>query len=800
MGVLWMKKKLNLLIKIKRFLLSTSFGPALLELKRAIIRKINKTPPPFRETISLLAAGVTAARTVADLNPAMCSGCGGCFNGCPVNAIRMTRDPEGYLIPAVDPEVCVNCGKCVKICPVLNTRKENRANPPCFAVMAEDDLRKESSSGGAFSLLADQVLSGGGYVCGAAMDRDFRVKHIIIHSAEDLPRLRLSKYVQSDTGDVFSRIRSLLENGEQVMFTGCPCQSAGLKGYLGKEYPNLLAVDLVCHGGPSQMVFDRYLEDTYGKDAVESFVFRTKKFGHSSFYQITRLKNGQEIIGSIAFDPYEKCMHSGIAVKDVCRECPFAPVPRQGDLTIGDFWHIAEEKPEYSDGLGTSVLLCNNEKGDAAFERIRGKCKLAAPMPLASAVDHNRFRSHMNAPAGRGSFFAMLRTRSFEDALHYAMNGRYDVGVIGLWHGKNYGSMLTYYALNRALTSMGLSVLMISSPLASPYTDEAAKLSPFRLARRFYNISQIYPMDRMAELNSQCDAFVVGSDQLWNAKLSRPFKQTYFLDFVDKNRKKISVATSFARPYTGTEAEKFVNSHFLRQFDWVSVRDEQSRDICRDWGVDATVICDPAFYCDAADYEPLEKIAALEAGESYTMAYILDPDDGTLRRLHEIAQASSRRIVAVTDLSPKNWVSRYQILTRESFPDVSVKKEVDVFEWLWYYRHCEAVITDSYHGTIFSVIYRKPFISRINRRRGAARFESLGKMMHISERLFDDFPDAAAAAELLRDMDFSVPAACIEESRAKAFDWIRQAIWSPKEVSSRGIYEYTVPSPEASEQ
>ncbi len=751
------------------------------------VKKPQKNAPVQKreETDVLLTA---QAATVMDLKPQYCIGCSACFNSCPTNAISIEKDDWGFYTRNIDFDKCVNCGKCVKACPVISVKHENNPDPGCYAVMADDETRKDSSSGGAFSIIAEYVLKQGGYVCGAALNEDLIVEHIIIESKDELYRLRGSKYVQSRVGDVFTRIKELLTQDRLVLFTGTPCQVAGLKNYLEKDYDNLIAVDLICHGSPSIKVFHKYLDEYYGMENLKDFRFRTKEFGYNSFNQTAYLKDGSTKSGNITFDAFEKTMHSGVALKDICGDCMFAPVPRQGDITIGDFWGISKHKPEYNDGLGTSCVLVNNQKGEQLFAKLSDNMKLCKPMSLDVPVRNNRLGRKMNIPAGRRWFYNMLDAQPLDKVVDYALNRKFDIGVIGLWYGRNYGSMATYYALHYVLTGMGLSVLMIENCL-KPKGEAVTKTHPIKVFSEFYDISAQYPLDDLKKLNQHCDTFIVGSDQLWNVHLSRPYRLTYYLGFVDELKKKIAYGTSFGIPYCGSEEERMISKHNLLRFDHISVRDRLSEDTCRDlFQIEATQVCDPTFLCSLDGYETLVKKAKLKKEENYILAYILDPNEETGKALEELSQSKQCKVVVIIDETPKSRERNKNAFAFTGEANVEIMNDVDVCEWLWYYKNADSVVTDSFHGTIFSIIYKKPFVTVVNQRRGAERFVSLLTPLGLIDRLYDNIDEAMGNSEKLNALDYTEPYKALDEIRERSLGWLKNAIYSPKKVKTSSVY------------
>ncbi len=738
--------------------------------------------------------------TVEDLKTEKCTGCGACCAVCPKGAIEMKRDSEGFLSPVIDHSKCIKCKICAKTCPAMNDRTdENTKTPECFAVKADDDIRMKSSSGGVFSLLADYVFGKGGVVCGAAFTDDFHVEHIIIDDPSQMYRLRGSKYVQSNTAPVFAELKKLLDEGRYVLFSGCPCQVAGLKAFLKKDHENLLTMDIVCHGVPSPGAFEKYLEETCDVSQIKEFRFRTKSAGYNCVNLEIVDKEDNTQLRCIETDPYEKCFHGSVMLRQSCYSCKFCELPRRGDITAGDFWGISQFDTTINDDKGVSVMLINNEKGNAVVQDIMPAAQSAVPVPLEYALRNNRFGARVGVNVNkRRNFFEVMPRHGFVKAANYAANDRYDIGLIGLWYGRNYGSMATYYALHQVLQkTFGLSVLMIENPLEREGAD-IKKTDPRKIARDFYKVSKKYRIDDLGSLNSNCDTFMVGSDQLWNIYLSRPYRQMYYLSFAGVHNKRIAYGTSFGKGFGGTEKEKTVNSYFLRQFDHVSVRDKLSKDIAENmFGVsDVVQVCDPTFLCPLEEYQALIDKAELEYNEEYILAYVLDPDEIIGKQLEKISVEKKCKVIVILDEPPQIFeeniaklaLTPKEEMTDDNKPDIEIKSEVDLYEWLWYYSHAKAVVTDSFHGTIFSIIYQKPFITLLNKKRGAQRFVSLLEPVGLKDRLFDTPQQLGENMGLLDGLDYTEPDKKLDELRSKSMSWLENALFSPKKYDSYCAY------------
>lgn len=305
-----------------------------------------------------------------------CNGCHTCFNICPQNAIIMNEDEKGFKYPTIDKEKCTKCGLCEKKCPILNKKENLKNNPIAYACYNKDEkVREQSSSGGIFSLLAEYILEKNGVVVGAAFDEQFMVKHILIDNKEELKKLRTSKYLQSNIGNIYIQVKELLNNNRTVLFTGTPCQINGLFSYLGKEYENLYTQDIICHGVPSPKVWKKYLEYRKKKDNTEPLKinFREKTEGWKLFSLIFKYSEEKKYEKNQTQDLFMQAFLRDACLRDSCYSCSFKEKNRKSDITLADFWGIQNVLPEMDDDKGTSLVIVNTEKGKKLYEEIKEK-------------------------------------------------------------------------------------------------------------------------------------------------------------------------------------------------------------------------------------------------------------------------------------------------------------------------------------------------------------------------------------------------------------------------------------------
>lgn len=310
---------------------------------------------------------------------ANCCGCGACVNICPTNAISFSKDEYGFIKPLVDENSCLSCGKCIRSCPyqALDSTKDISCNsfPVVFAAENRNhDIVKRSSSGGVFYSIAQCVLNKNGVVFGAHMGDDFNVRHISVESINDLYKIQRSKYVQSFMGDAYFRVRTALRENRFVLFSGTPCQIAGLKTFLqNRDYENLLTVEVVCHGVPNQDFFNDYksfLESKYGP--LNSYTFRYKKRSKNGmkWYSSFETKN-KKVVFNWPEDSYNYFYMQSLVYRDSCYECRFAKKERNADITLCDYWHWEGlHKDDFKPASSVSGIIANTKRGISAIESI----------------------------------------------------------------------------------------------------------------------------------------------------------------------------------------------------------------------------------------------------------------------------------------------------------------------------------------------------------------------------------------------------------------------------------------------
>ncbi len=319
-----------------------------------------------------------------------CTGCHACTNICSQKCIVMESDSEGFSYPKIDLKSCIDCGLCEEVCPLLHDQAvENE--PQAYACYNKDEkIRLESSSGGIFTLFAEQIIDNGGAVFGVGLEKDLTVAHSYVETKEQLRNFRGSKYVQSKIGENYKKAQIFLKQDRQVLFTGTPCQIAGLKAYLQKDYENLFCIDIICHGVPSPMVWQKYIsfhEKRAGSPA-KSANFRHKNKGWKKFSMSLLFNNSTEHIETLDKDLYLQAFLKNACLRPSCHNCNFKSLNRQSDITLADFWGVQNVLPKMDDDKGTSLILVNSSKGQAMFNKVKSQISFEL-VDINNAVVYN---------------------------------------------------------------------------------------------------------------------------------------------------------------------------------------------------------------------------------------------------------------------------------------------------------------------------------------------------------------------------------------------------------------------------
>ena len=328
-----------------------------------------------------------------------CTGCGACVQRCPKRCISWTEREFGFRYPQIDKDACVNCGQCEKVCPIDKALEVSAEQKAYAAVHKDDEVLAKSTSGGAFTAIADAVFAQGGIVYGAAMLDGMQVKHIRTSGKDDFEGLRSSKYLQSDTGTTYQMVEQDLKQGKTVLYSGTPCQIDGLKNFLGKDYENLYTVDIVCHGVGSQAYFDKYMDyarERYGK--IKALRFRSKDYAGWSCGGGVVVVDSSDCLKKIPYRDFDNYYYSYFLSGDIyrksCYSCKYANTNRVGDFTLGDYWGVEALNLPLQTKNGCSLLLVNNRHAMLLLDEIESLDRVETTVEQAAHCN-----KQLNAPS-----------------------------------------------------------------------------------------------------------------------------------------------------------------------------------------------------------------------------------------------------------------------------------------------------------------------------------------------------------------------------------------------------------------
>lgn len=345
-----------------------------------------------------------------DENKTNCCGCSACSALCPTNSITMKYDQEGFIYPEANLETCVKCDTCEKVCPTINVKSEKLFNQHCYVVQHKDNnILKESTSGGAFSAIAEFVIDQSGYVFGATLLEDFTVSHVCVDNKAELEIFRNSKYVQSNIDrKIYIKVKNLLDDGSYICFSGTGCQIEALNSFLGKNYERLIMVDVVCRAVPSPLIFKKYIEyQEYNyKGSIQRIRFRDKYFSYK-FSTMSLTFRGKKRVyhRGIESDPWLRAFFSNICNRPSCYNCCFKKLHRVSDYTIWDCFQSNEYTKIIKDNAGATNVLIHSEKGIKMFENIKNSFKYIEVDPGKQVENMKEMTSSVQMNVKRNVFF-----------------------------------------------------------------------------------------------------------------------------------------------------------------------------------------------------------------------------------------------------------------------------------------------------------------------------------------------------------------------------------------------------------
>lgn len=352
--------------------------------------------------------------------PLTCTGCNACASICSKKSIFVKPAEDGFFYPEINRESCINCDQCAKTCPLLCDQKVTNRTFSYAMKSLDDKERMDSTSGGVFSLLAEYVLDKNGIIFGAAYDVDFSVRHIAVTDKHNLTLLQGAKYVQSAIGTCFLDVKKALQSGRAVLFSGTPCQCEGLRSFLGREYDNLFLVDLVCHGVPSPKVWQAYINyrakrENDGQRPIK-INMRSKVSGWSNYGYSTEFDYGNGKISRIhnSQDLFMKAFVGNICLRNSCSNCQAKGIARCTDFTLGDYWGIWNQHPEFDDNKGTSVVFVHSQKGRDLLKQLHDKTEYIEVDIEDAYKENGSLVNSSPAHPRRDEFLAEVSAKNFE--------------------------------------------------------------------------------------------------------------------------------------------------------------------------------------------------------------------------------------------------------------------------------------------------------------------------------------------------------------------------------------------------
>lgn len=670
-----------------------------------------------------------------------------------------------------------------------------------------NDLIKKSSSGGIFAELAKFVLSQNGVVFGCSMERvedGFDVKHIYIENEKDLYKLQGSKYVQSRIGNTIKEAKEFLDKGRFVLYSGTPCQIAGLKAYLKQDYANLLTVDLSCTGTPSLEIFNsfiKFLEKKFGQKIIK-FEFRNKEcMGWSCGNALITFENGKQKILYNNVTSYLYLFINKKLQNRSCQECKYTGLERISDITVADAWGVEKEYPEllkskFDKNRGISLVIANNNKAYSLLNKIQNNLIIKEininkmvkyNNPLNKITQNKEDLTFLNAykndkyygieklfrkNLGKKYYYYILKNhtpRFIKNIIKLFKPKQEDFLLMTLYWLSNYGSLLTAYALYKTLVNFGYKGRLIHYGNFRGYGKVFIK-KHLPLTKRCLK------QNDFSKLNNITSRFILGSDNLINLDTNPLlFVAQCLFNFTMNDKKRLMISGSIGAWDGSTQDKQEHNyiKYLLNRFDYISTREEHGKQVFeKEYDVQADWINDPVFYLKKDDFIELTK----NIKEDYSnkiMQYVLYPTSETKK---------------IVEYTKKNMgLDTIKFDGNDNVKYFSNSKNKSVENWLKAILESKLVITDSFHCVAFCLIFNKDFVC-IKNTHATVRFLSLFKRLGIQIPLIETVKDLQSA-DLSYNKD--VVNKSLNDIREFALAKIQEYLLKPNKI--------TIPNPEMEE-
>ena len=633
-------------------------------------------------------------------------------------------------------------------------RPENES--ACYAVTAPDEIRAESTSGGVFTVLAEDVLARGGCVAGAVFAGDWSVRHALTETVEGLAAMRGSKYVRGVLDKPFlAELDAAVASGRLVLFTGLPCQVAAVRKRYG-ERPNLVLLDIICHGAPDAQLWRKRVEElSAGGRKITRVNFRDKRAGWGGLSSTFAVgyEDGPEYAANLFEDPYGAAFGADLMISDGCARCPFACEKRLGDITIGDFWDLS--KGAVDDGKGLSCVVVSTLKGREWFARVRDRFAQVLPYPVSIVGQPNFHMPTRPHPFSREFQQEILSGTPFETALAKYVEHPRSVALLNFhWEQTNFGALFTSFALSKHIADMGWKPQNIDySPFDADHVAMRANdgFESFR-CRHLPRTRKVTNGKLLGMITRRFKTLVVGSDQVWSENLTAGKEDAFYLSFAGPGRRLIAAAASFGKvPAAARDAEGLKTR--LSVFSAISVREKEDAQTVKDLVGQGACVPDPVFWVEPSVWHGLADEAKNRI-EDEIVVYIVNRDE-------------TNAILGFLEMSG---------LTTPEKPARVLSSSLTPEEWLYAIRSARLVVTDSFHGTCFALLLHTPFVCIHADENRSARHRTMLEGLGLLDRFFSNAADAFAAYRGGRTVDWAKVDGLIAQYRRQGHEFIEAAL------------------------